>query len=221
MMTVENLLRSILGTSLHFNRVDRYTDFPGADPHDGDQLPEDRQGNTMARFAKVQNFSAASYYDQSRARTYACCLSLQNSSYIWDNYANGSNIGKVCIVFDFGQLRSTLNRKLQPGSAELYYESERCRQIFDVNYGIVQYVDSDRHRANRENLPNPIVYSYLKSINFAEDEELRISLSAIGIGQFALTDDRFMEFPDSLQVTFDFKAAIADGTIQRILYAPA
>jgi hypothetical protein len=29
-----------------------------------------------------------------------------------------------------------------------------------------------------------------------------------------------MQFPPSLQLAFDFKAAIGDGTIQQILYAP-
>jgi len=53
---IENLLRSIAGSYLHFNRVDYYIDFPGADPHDGQQLPKDLQGNTMARFEKAQSF---------------------------------------------------------------------------------------------------------------------------------------------------------------------
>lgn len=37
MMTIENVLRSIVGSYLHFNRVDYYIDFPGADQHDGQQ----------------------------------------------------------------------------------------------------------------------------------------------------------------------------------------
>jgi hypothetical protein len=37
-MTVENLLRSIEGGYLHFNRVDSYTDLLNGDPHDGQQL---------------------------------------------------------------------------------------------------------------------------------------------------------------------------------------
>jgi hypothetical protein len=74
MITVENLLRSIVGAYLHFNRVDNYRDFPSADPHDGQQLPKDQQGNATARFAKAPDFSAADAYDQSRARTYACCF---------------------------------------------------------------------------------------------------------------------------------------------------
>ncbi len=219
MITVENLLRSIVGAYLHFNRVDSYRDFPDADPHDGEQSPRDRKLNTRARFARAQHFSAADYYDQSRARTYACCFSLENSEYIWNEYANNSERGKVCVVFDFGRLRAALNRTLRPGNAELYYESERCRQIFNVNYGIIEYVDWENVQANTEYLENPIRYTYLKSGRYSEEAELRISLSALGVGQFDLRDGRSLEFPDSLQAAFDFGAAIAEGTIRRILYA--
>src|SRR6185312_10997272 len=102
-MSVENFLRSIEGGYLHFNRVDCYSDFPGADPHDGEQLPEDRRINASVRFEKNPGLSAADYYDQSRARTYACCFSLENSDSIWREYANDNRRGKVCVVFDFGK----------------------------------------------------------------------------------------------------------------------
>lgn len=220
-MTVENLLRSIVGNYLHFNRVDSYADFTGADLHDGRQLPKDHQGNAHTRFEKAPDFSAADYYDQSRARTYACCLSLENSDYIWNNYANGSAKGKVCIVFGFGRLRATLNQTLQPGNAALKYNGNRCHQIFSVNYGIVEYVEWDTHQANTEHLPNPIKYTYLKDKKrFFEEKELRISLSAIGIVEFILQDGSTMQFPSSLQLAFDFRSAIADHTIQQILCAP-
>ena len=220
-MTIENLLNSIAGAYLHFNRVDCYIDFPGADPHDGQQLPKDQQDNALTRFARAPDFSAADYYDQSRARTYTCCFSLENSEFIWKNYANGSEKGKVCIVFDFNKLRSTLNWTLQPGNAALEYNGKRCRQIFCLNYGIIEYVEWDRHQANAAHLPNPIKYTYLKSKdNCSEEKELRVSLSAPGIGKFALSDGSTMDFPASLQVAFDFRAAIADGTIRQILCAP-
>lgn len=106
MITVDNLLRSIVGGYLHFNRVDSYVDFPGADPYDGEQLPQDLQGNASSRFEKAPDFSAADYYDKSRSRTYACCFSLENSALIWSNYANGCEKGKVCLVFDFSKLRA-------------------------------------------------------------------------------------------------------------------
>lgn len=216
-MTVENLLNSIVGNYLHFNRVDRYKD----DLNDGQQLPKDQQVNDGVKFEKAPNFSVADYYDQSRARTYACCFSLENSDYIWNNYANGSERGKICIVFDFSKMRTTLNRTLQPGNAALEYGGNRCHQIFSINYGIIEYVEWDRHQANSEYLANPIYYTYLKDKNkFSEEKELRISLSASGMGQFALNDGSAMNFPDSLHMDFDFRAANADGTIQQVLCAP-
>lgn len=60
-MTVENLLRSITGNYLHFNRVDSYSDFPNADPNDSRQLPKDNPANAAARFAKAPDYSAAHY----------------------------------------------------------------------------------------------------------------------------------------------------------------
>lgn len=218
--SVENLLRSIVGSYLHFNRVDSYADFPGADSHDGRQLPKDQLGNARAKFEKAPDFSAADYYDQSRDRTYACCFSLENSDFIWNNYANGSAKGKVCVVFGFGKLRATLNQALQPGNAALEYNGIRCHQIFSLNYGIVEYVEWDTHQVNTERFPNPIKYTFLKDKKFFEEKELRISLSAIGIWKFALGDGSTMPFPSSLQLSFDFRAAIADHTIQQILCAP-
>jgi hypothetical protein len=217
MMTVENLLRSVSGGYLHFNRVDSYMDFPGADSHDGQQLPSDHPGNASARFQRAPDYSAADYYDRSRSRTYACCFSLEHSDFIWRNYANGSPHGKVCVVFEYEKLRATLNRTFQTGNAALEYNGLRCHQIFSLNYGIVEYVDWDRHRANEEHLPNPIRYTYLKGTAFSQEKELRISLSALGVGNFQLNDGSFMEFPPALRVSFDFKGAISDGTISRLL----
>src|SRR5208283_649733 len=214
-MKVENLLLSIAESYLHFNRVDSYLDFPGADQHDGRQLPTDLLGNAMAKFEKAPNFSMALYYDQSRSRTYACSLSLENSASIW-------KYGKVCVVFDFAKLRAMLNHTLQPGHAALSYRGNRCHQIFSINYGIVKYVEWEQYQANARYFPNPIEYTYLKDKEkFFQEKELRICLSALGMGQFTLNDGCAMEFPASLRMTFDFRAAMTDGTIRKILYAPA
>jgi hypothetical protein len=219
-MTVENLLRSISGAYLHFNRVDSYKDFPGADDRDGRQLPNDQPGNAATRFAGAPDFSAAAYYDQSRNRTYACCFSLEESESLWTNYASGSEKGKIGIVFEFGKLRAALNMTLQTGNSALEYNGVRCHQIFSINYGMVEYVNWDTHRANEERLPNPIIYSYLKDKSLHEERELRISLSAPGIGQFMLNDGTRVNFPVSLQMPFDFRAALADRTIKEILRGP-
>ena len=221
MMTVENLLASISRSYLHFNRVDAYKDFPGADPNDGRQLPADEPGNAGATFARAPTFSLADYYNQSRARTYACCFSLENSAHIWKSYANGSPRGKVCVVFDFAKLRARLNQTLAQGISALEYNGIRCLQIFSVNYGIVDYVAWDAHRANTQRLPNPITYTYLKDANgYRDEKELRISLSTIGIGQFVLSDGSKIEFPPSLHFDFDYRASLADGTIKEFAPGP-
>lgn len=219
MITVDNLLRSIVGQYLHFNRVDSYVDFLDADPYDGEQLPHDQHGNASSRFEKAPDFSAADYYEKSRSRTYACCFSLENSVFIWSNYANGSQKGKVCLVFDFSKLRAMLNQTLQPGNSALEYNGMQCRQIFNLNYGIVEYVKWDSHQANHPHLPNPLTYTYLKSTKYSEEKEFRVSLSALGMGEFALKDGSIMEFPPGLQMAFDFRAAIANESIQEILCA--
>ena len=217
MMTVDNLLRSVRGSYFHFNRIDHYTDFPGADPNDGGQLLRDLSRNEGVRFEKAPEFSAADYYARSRSRTYACCFSLENAEFMWANYANGCDEGKVCIVFEFGKLRETLNSTMEAGNAALLCNGVQCRQIFNINYGTVSYVDWDNHQGNVPFLPNPLAYTYLKGKAFAEEKELRISLSALGMGHFGMADGRSMEFPPSLQMGFDFRAAMANGTILQIL----
>jgi len=224
-MTVENLIRSISGNYLHFNRVDSYVDLSGSNPladfNDGRQLPKDEVGNSRISFEKAPDFTAAKYYDKSRSRTYACCFSMENSSYIWKHYGNGGAKGKVCLVFEFSKLRATLNAVFRPGNALLECNGTQCHQIFSINYGIIEYIDWDLHEANIKSLPNPIMYTYLKDkIKFSEEKEFRISLSAIGMGEFVLQDGRKLLFPSSLHVPFSFKAALGDGTLGPMLCAP-
>lgn len=163
LMTIENLLRSIDGAYLHFSRVDQYTDSPIADPHDGQQLPADAAGNAGARFQKAPAFSAAHYYDRSRARTYACCFGLENADYLWRHYGSGSERGKVCVVFSFSKLREALNRSFAPDSARLVVDGVVCQQVLSLNYGIVRYVAWHAHQANNETLLNPIYRDFPRS----------------------------------------------------------
>jgi hypothetical protein len=153
-MSVENCINSVEGGYLHFNRVDSYKDFPDADDHDGEQLQADRVGNAAVTFAKAPAFSIADYYDRSRARTYAFCASLENSDHIW-TYSSGTPKGNVGLVFDFDKVRATLNRTLQSGGAALEYNSIQCRQIFNLNYGVVEYIDWTKHRANETPATQP------------------------------------------------------------------
>jgi hypothetical protein len=219
-MSVENCVHSIEGRYLHFNRVDSYKDFSDADHHDGEQLPGDRGGNAAAAFAKTPGFSAADYYDRGRSRTYAFCVALEDTDHLW-TYGDGTPRGNVGLVFDFDRLRAILNRTLRSGGAALEFNGVRCRQIFSVNYGVVEYVDWASHRANETRLPNPIVYTYLKDrARFAEERELRISLSALGIGKFVLDDLTEVAFPQHLHLGFDFRTAFADGTVREMIGGP-
>ena len=219
-ITVENLLRSIDGAYLHFNRVDSYGDGPGADLHDGAQLPWDQPGNASIGFEKAPDFTAAQYYDRSRSRTYACCFALENADYLWHNYGKGDAHGKIGLEFHFGRLRARLNAFMASEAVRIQQGGLILHQIFDLNYGIVRYVDWDNHQANTERLPNPIEYAYMKAERFKAEKELRVTLSTIGLGQFELSDGSPMIFPPSMLVHFDFLAALMDGTIRRLLCVP-
>jgi hypothetical protein len=219
LMQAEHLVQAIEGGYLHFNRVDAYADFLTADRDDGAELPRDRLSNQATCFEKAPDFTLSDYYARSRARTYACCLSLENSDYIWRHYGRGSPIGQVGLEFDFDKLRATLNQQLA-GAATLMCGDIQCRQIFSVNYGVVAYVDRLAHRANAERAANPIQYAYLKDACYDPERELRITLAALGMGRFTLADGREIEFPPTLQLAFDYRRAFAEGAICQILVAP-
>jgi hypothetical protein len=217
-MSVENCISSIERTYLHFNRVDQYKDFLTADRHDGEQLPADRPGNAAMRFENALDFSQENQCDVARSRTYACSFSLENSDYIWRTYGTGGSRGKISMVFDFDKLRASLNRAMQSSGAVLVYNDIPCRPFLSLNYGLVEYVDWERHRTN---VSRPIVYAHLKDrARFADERELRVTLSAIGIGKFVLADLTEIKFPKHLHFAFDFKAAFADGTVQMLLRGP-
>lgn len=217
-MKAEHLIQSIEGGYLHFNRVDAYSDFPLADAHDGAELPLDQPANQAASFEKAASFTLSDYYAQSRGRTYACCFSLKNSPYMWEHYGLDSATGQVGLEFDLEKLRRRLNGALS-SEAALMCGDVRCRQIFSINYGEVAYVDRATYRANLDRAPNPIQYAYLKDRSYGEERELRVSLSALGMGRFVLADGREIEFPPSLRLAFDFREAFTDGTIAQILTA--
>ncbi|MBI4724270.1 MAG: hypothetical protein HY765_04595 [Rhodomicrobium sp.] len=219
-MRVSHLVRSVAENYLHFQRVDCYKDFLTADAHDGEQPMQDRTINAGVTFRKAPDYSAANYYDNCRARTYSCSFSLSNSPLIWERYGVCDPLGKVCVIFDFGKLRSTLNRTIgnAPGQSALMVGNLRCKQIFYINYGQVGYVDTSAVQTNAERLSNPIIYSYIKDQHeFSGEHELRVTLATLGVGNFTLADNTIINFPPSLQLSFDFRTACADGTITRLI----
>jgi len=168
-VSVENFIKSVADNYLHFQRVDSYKDFLGPDKFDGAQLPLDRKSNADSKFAKDPSFTAETYYDSSRSRTYACCFSLENLDYIWKVYGNEeASKGKICLVFNFGKLRQMLNQTIN--TAKLMYGNVPCEQIFSINYGIVDYRERDSYQLNTCQLPNPIQYTFLKDKKYIESD---------------------------------------------------
>lgn len=212
-MSFGNFFRSLDGAYLHFNRVDSYDDFPD----DGAQLVADHPANLAATFEKHPDFAASDYYNQSRARTYACCFSLENSEHMWTKYGGSNLTQKVCVQIEFGKLRAMLNETLDPEFAKLQYSGANFDQIFSINYGMVEYVDRSVYRLNQKHLANPIQYTYAKDLRDSGDNELRISLSALGIGQYSLQGKGTLNFPTTLQLAFDMKVALSSGVVTKLL----
>ena len=215
-MKVEDFINSILGNYLYFNRVDSYKDFIKADPYDSEQLPLDRVGNASSYFEKDPSFTLERSYDQARQRTYALCLSLENSKYIWTHYGLNGKKGKICLVFDFEKLKESINQNLSSEDAHLQYKNQRCYQIFDINYGLIEYIDKRTFQINTTYLANPIQYVYLKDHRFKQEKELRISLSPVGTG-YKLHNGDIIKFPPYLTMKFDFSRAIQNQIITKIL----
>jgi len=219
-LSVENFLKSLKNSYLHFQRVDSYKDsINSGDADDGAQLPKDQPITDRARFLKEPSFSATNYYNISRSRTYACCFSLENSPYIWRNYGGPEANKKICLVFNFGKLRKILNDTLDYSlkNHSLLYGKDSLYQMFSINYGIVDYIYRGSHKLIQTYLPNPIEYIYLKDKkSYEEEKELRISLSAIGLGKFVLKNGEEVIFPSFLQYSFDFKLAFSNNVIQQI-----
>jgi hypothetical protein len=186
---------------------------------DGEQLPQDREYNAQSKFESTPTFSLADYYDKSRNRSYACCFSLEESEYIWRKYGKSKRgkKGKICLVFDFSKIRETFNKTLLSEEVIFKYNGHQHPQIFSINYGIVNYKRRNRIRLNEQYPPNPIEYTYLKDMKYSREKELRISLAAFGIGQYPLVNGGLINFPPSLFMHFDFRSALLDGTLKRII----
>lgn len=219
-MSLKNLLRSVAGFYLHFNRVDSYRDFHGADSHDGEQTPEDREVNAKVFFSANPDWSWADHCDRVRGRTYACCFSLKNSDYIWGVFGGDGKDGKICLVFHFAKLKRIINSTLRQKRNSLLVNRILCKQIFSVNYGLVEYDEWNKVQKNDKYYANPILYAYLKDKMFSEEKELRVTLSTPVMGKYALDDGTLIDFQDSLSFGFDFRAAFGEGTIQEILCSP-
>lgn len=218
-MSVENLIRSLADSYMHFNRVDSYNDFSNADKNDGDQLPRERETNEQIVFAKAPGVSLSDYYKKSRGRTYACCLSLDKSDGLLAEYGTGGSRGKVCVEFNFGKLRAILNDSMQRSPSPISYNGVPCKQFLSINYGLAEYVDLEKHKRNEDRVANPIQYAHFKDLKYAKERELRITLHALGIGEFVLNNGTTILFPPNLRLGFDYKLGLRSGAIGGIAFS--
>jgi len=119
------------------------------------------------------------------------------------------------VVFDFAWLRQHINAQLAPDVARLYRKGVPYRQLFSINYGIVDYIEWEQHQLNTVQFPNPILYTYLKSNRFSAERELRVSLSAFGMGKLTFANQN-IDLPISLQAPCNFRAGLAENGIRSI-----
>jgi len=222
-ISFENFVKMLDGNYLHFNKVDNY-----ADDNDSAQPEQERLINQQSYFEKDPNFTLRNYYEECRKRSYACCFSLDvpNSGH-WKEYGGKEPEKAVCLVMNFGKLKSLLNETfinfglvtnsgiILPNHA--LGRADKIFQIFDLNYGMVNYGDF----TNDIIFPgvktkNPIEYVYFKDNKYKKENELRVSLSAIGIGKIKLSDGQLFDFPKSISFKFNLNHALSRGAISHI-----
>lgn len=195
---------------LFFNRVDSYS----GDLFDGEQLPMARTLRQTSFFMKAPDFSLADYYDNARKRAYACCFSLEYLKRMRDEYGGNS---PIVIEIDFDFLRTTLNATMQ--NAGVVYEESVLPNMLEINYGIMQYVDRASYEGEYSHAP--VSNLYFKDKKYENEKEFRISLSAIGMGGFTFPNGAILDFPNFLELEFNWRQAFEEGwakEIKRINY---
>lgn len=208
-ISLKNFTDMVENDYLYFRRVDTCPD----DKRDSDQPTLDKKISEQSKFENTLDYTAKNYYDSCRSKTYACCFSTENTSYLWKNYGE-SDPNAICMILDAHKLINFLN--LNYHESTLIYKNSELPNFLFINYGLVTYGDLN-NLFLKKNLPNPIEYVYFKDASrYAEEKELRISLSCIGICKYKLQDGTEFEFPDSLKLSFNFLQAINMGVIKQI-----
>lgn len=241
MVSFENFSKMLEGNYLHFNRVDNYID----DKNDSNQPEQERLRNEKIFFEKDPNFTLRNYYEGYRKRSYACCFSLDiPKADHWKEYGGKEPEKAVCLVMNFGKLKSLLNKTFEEarlvtnGGIVLHnhalgknlrcfhldeheqvigeFVADNMIQIFHLNYGVVKYGSFVNDIISHTIRPNPIEYVYFKDSKYKKESEMRISLSAIGMGRIQISDDQLFDFPDSIAFGFNLNQAFNFGAISHI-----
>jgi hypothetical protein len=240
-VSFENFLKMIDGNYLHFNKVDNYTD----DKNDSAQPEQEKLMNQKLYFEKDPNFTLRNYYEECRKRSYACCFSLDvPKAGHWKEYGGKEPEKAVCLVMNFGKLKALLNETFinsglatnsgiilpnqalgkdllclhldDQGNIIKEYRADNIVQIFHLNYGVVNYGDFANDIIFPNVKPNPIEYVHFKDNRYKKENELRVSLSAIGMGKIKLPDGQLFDFPKSIPFEFNLNQALSCGAISHI-----
>ena len=220
-ISFENFIKMLEGSYLHFNRVDNYTD----DEDDSNQPEQERLINEKLFFEKDPNFTLRHYYEECRKRSYACCFSLDvPMATQWHQDGVVEQKKAVCLVMNFGKLKSLLNRTfknfglLTNSGIILQNHAQGIGQIFYLNYGLVKYGNFAKDFISPNIRPNPVEYLHFKDNGYMEKDgkELRISLFAIGIGKIVLPSGQLFDFPKSIPFEFNLNQALSCGAISHI-----
>ncbi|MCW8469416.1 DUF2971 domain-containing protein [Fluoribacter gormanii] len=192
---------------LYFRRIDKYSD----DINDSALPDKDRSLSQQSKFQYAPNISMADYYDSCRSKSYACCFTTKISEHIWKHYGNSNN--SVCIIFKSGKFINHMNATLY--SSRLIIKDHLYHDFFWINYGLVEYMDYDEQYLLKY-LPNPTEYIYIKDRKYSKEKEFRISLSCLQHESYVLPNGEHLNFPESIQLEFDFKSALENGAIKRL-----
>lgn len=189
---------------IYFNRVDSYKD----DTADGEQPSCDRLRNQQSHFVKAPAFTLENYYDKARSRAYASCFSLKPMEHMKEGYG-GEN--PVCLQFRFADLRKNLNKTIS--ESIIMCNGYPCKQFLNINYGEISYLSKEEYCSD---YINPIHYLYMKDDRYKDEKELRVTLSALGIGHYAMNDGNFLSFPKGLELSFDWHKAFEEGWTEEL-----
>ncbi|NTT85756.1 hypothetical protein [Tabrizicola fusiformis] len=147
---------------------------------------------------------------------------MENSPEMWSAYGGpGGQDTKVGIEVRFSVLRRLVNEAVQAILETETGPTPHWLQLFSVNYGRVQHGDWRDMKLASDIFPNPVVPVFWKDgQRYGSEKELRIALSAIGIGQPLMGAARTFEFPKGLSYPFDLRAALMGGSMALRLDQP-
>jgi hypothetical protein len=242
-VSFKNFIKMLEENHLHFNRVDNYTDDKNdaAQPEQEKLLNQKIYFEKDPNFSLENYYKEC----RKRSYACCFSLEIPKVNQ-WKEYGGEEPEKAICLVMNFGKLKSLLDETFincgllinngiilnnhAAGKNILHlhldaqnnvikkYRADNIVEIFHLNYGMVNYGDFVNDIISPEVRPNPIEYLYFKDSSYKEKDgqELRISLSAIGMGKFQIQNGQLFDFPKSIPFDFNLNQALSCGAISHI-----